>query len=396
MRFGFFGCGDSCMGVNVGAIFVQAVRGIDVARVSDEISRYWRSKGAKPDPRSPLDLKPLGVIEKKSKRLGVAIAPAAGGWIGVRDSDRYFADYGLAKYLSKALEVRICWFVLSSAVDSGILQLLNQGRATETFEGQVKVATAIKLLKVPASQLYFDDLSKKMVGGWTLLSLSPVTAAKYDTGPEPEGIDGEADEKEDAGPPPDSKLLAYLTRLEKGFKLTGDDWERVMMLDDNLLPQACRLGQRAIEGKEDRPDVLRLLAQMAIRGKDHVLFKAVLNRAPAAKMHPIDKPGLMMNLGLWLSSRVHKGPIPPDWRPSVKAWIEAALPHAARERDIHAAAAEAYARLGEPGKAQDQIRLAIRRGSFHGTGLDTDPVVAPLLKKNPFAAEIAKLLREQK
>lgn len=384
------------MGVNVGAIFVQAGRRVDAARVAEEVTRYWRSKGARPDPHPPLDLKPLGVSEKKSKRLGFAVAPVAAGWIGVRDSERYSADYGLAKQLSKSLKTRVCWFAISSVVDSAILQLLDKGKATEPVEGERKVEAAIKRLKLPASHLYFDDLRKKNLPGWMLLSFSPVTAARYDTGPEPEEGDDEEDDEEDAGPPPDPKLSAYFARLDKGFLLSDRDWERVMLLDDKLLPQICRLGHRALEGKEARPDVLHLLAGKAIQGKDFTLFKAVLDRAPSAKMHPIDKPGLMRDLGLWLSFQVHQGPLPADWRPTVEAWIKAALPHAARERDIHAAAAEAYARLGAAEKAREQVRLAIRRESFHGTGLAKDPMVAPLLKKKPFADEVAKLLASSK
>ena len=87
------------MSINVGAIFVQARPRLDASHVAEQTRRYWKSKGAADDGQSPLELKPLAVNQGKAKRLGVAVAPPTRGWIGVRDSERYTADHGLAKQL---------------------------------------------------------------------------------------------------------------------------------------------------------------------------------------------------------------------------------------------------------------------------------------------------------
>lgn len=39
---------------------------------------------------------------------------------------------------------------------------------------------------------------------------------------------------------------------------------------------------------------------------------------------------------------------------------------------------------------QEQTRLAIKKGGFHGSGISGDPVAAPFPKKKPFAEEGAK------
>jgi len=320
------------MGINVGAIFVQAGRGVDATRVAGDVARYWKSRGAKPDTSSPLDLRPLGVGEKKSKRLGVAIAPAAKGWIGVRDSERYFADYGLAKHLSKV--ARVCWVVISDATDSAILQVLEKGKVRESIEGSA-VDAVLKRLKIPDVNLYFEDLHKKKLPGWRLLGFSPVVAAKYDTGPEPADEGDEDDDEADDGQPPDPKFAAWHERLDKGFMLGDRDWERVLGLDEKYQKDVCRLCRRALEGKEARASVLSCIAGTATEAGDLALFKAVLDRAPDAKMHPIDKPSLMWRLGAYMVFQLFKKqPLPAEWKPSVQKWIKAALPYAKRESDI--------------------------------------------------------------
>ncbi len=363
------------MSDNVGAIFVQARPG-----VAEQVERYWRGRGAKPDGKDPLQLKPLSIREGRSQQLGIAVAPAKDGWIGIRDSERYFADYSLAKHLSKALKTRVVWFIRYGATDGAILRTFDKGKERSEEE----VDAALRRLKLPDPSLYFEHLRKNKLPRWTLLSLSPVTAATYDSGPEPK--------EEEAGPPPDPKLATYFQKLSKGLLLTDADWEKIEELDGKFDPQVCRLGHRVLAGKESRSWVFSYLAGKAVKCRDLVLYRALLDRSPATKEDPINQSSLLSRLGLWLSYQLFKGPIPAEWHASVQTWIKAALPFASRLPEIHVAVAEAYARMGVDEKARDHVRLAIRNGVFYGHGLDKDPVVASLLKKRPFADEVAALI----
>jgi hypothetical protein len=187
---------------NVGGIWVGArPRGkkptqVGVARA---IATYWTQLGAVQRDDGALRIEPLSMA-KGDRRLGYAVLPESSGWIAILDSERYTADFGLARHLAEALDVEALWFVLYGATDSGVARWFGSRREAPA-DGYESVEEYVAGLGMTAPFPYFDALERELLPSvfakTHTLAFRNVPATKYDHGPEPKDHQEEEDEDED-------------------------------------------------------------------------------------------------------------------------------------------------------------------------------------------------------
>ena len=171
------------MSLNVGGIHVKVKPKVTAGRVRTAIASYWKARGAKP---ASVEIdKPLTL--EKTRQLAFSVLPATDGYICIADSERYNADFGLAKFLAEELATQVIWYTLYGATDGGVLRILGSGRKPKPPDdtyGDVEDFAS----RLPHCFTYFDKL-----GDPDPLGFTNVDPAKYDRGPEPEAEEDEAE-----------------------------------------------------------------------------------------------------------------------------------------------------------------------------------------------------------
>ncbi len=114
------------MGTNVGSVIVRLGRGIKTETVIAATENYYLGLGAKQGPASwREDLKPYHLREGKARTTALGLAFRAEPperdrvkWVTILFSNRYDADFGLAKHLAKSLGTTTRWLLIADASDS--------------------------------------------------------------------------------------------------------------------------------------------------------------------------------------------------------------------------------------------------------------------------------------
>lgn len=93
------------MGTNACWIQVE-LRGTTRDRVIATIGEHYVSQGATRGPAAWRKLDGLGSLAR-TRSLGIAISAGELGWVTLCDSERYTADYALARHIAGALATRV-------------------------------------------------------------------------------------------------------------------------------------------------------------------------------------------------------------------------------------------------------------------------------------------------
>ncbi|MBX3233493.1 MAG: hypothetical protein KIT84_37985 [Labilithrix sp.] len=163
------------MGTNACWIQLRLGRTITPERIRDEIEVYWTAKGARVLAREVRPLEPLRL--EKTKTLGYAIGGIENGWVEVLDSERYTADFGLARHLARKLKTHVhfigVWDVDQTSIERWIAP-----------PGATKKKPAMRGLPMPS--LYYAELVAKPDLAAAAIVFKGVRYTNYDPGPEPE------------------------------------------------------------------------------------------------------------------------------------------------------------------------------------------------------------------
>jgi hypothetical protein len=150
--------------VGTNACWIQVeLRGTTRVRVIATIDDYWVSRGATRGPSAWRELENLGGLAK-SGSLGIAISADENGWVTLCDSERYTADYALARHLAETLATRVrvigIWDVSQAELD----QYLGPGDS---------------VCDKPTPSAYYDKLEPDERAGWSFLSFDDVVPSLY-------------------------------------------------------------------------------------------------------------------------------------------------------------------------------------------------------------------------
>jgi len=226
------------MGTNVGSVIVRLGRGIKTETVIEATENYYRALGAKQGPASwREDLKPNHLREGKARTTALGLAFRAEPperdrvkWVTILFSNRYDADFGLAKHLAKSLGTTTRWLRIADASNSHL---------------HVQFGAAPPGEPADATD-YYDQLGDEQ-GRWLFRSFTGLRRADYFGEPQKlppssrwisRTVDGcdmlgepeeEGDEDEDdddlddpmglPGPPPEGRFIS-LAALRKAVRET--------------------------------------------------------------------------------------------------------------------------------------------------------------------------------
>ncbi|MEZ4361630.1 MAG: hypothetical protein R3B48_15695 [Kofleriaceae bacterium] len=191
------------MSHNVGGIYVRLKRGVTAARVRRELTSYFTERGATAI-EPPTTIETLAL--EKTGQLVLALV-STGGWLGIADSERYHASFGLARHLASALATRCVWYTLYGATDAGIARAFGPGKRAEMPDDEYGAVEDFVQSSFPLPCLYFDQLDHD--ADLERVAFEGVTEESYDRGPVPDEDEDEDDEddeeaddedREDGGP----------------------------------------------------------------------------------------------------------------------------------------------------------------------------------------------------
>lgn len=275
------------MGTNACWIQLESRGGATAPELIREIERYWLGRGARVVGRKREKLESLSLGE--TGRLGYVVLRPDEGWTVICDSERYTADYGLARHLAAALDrpVRFLgiWDASSTEID---LWLRGDGKGERPAE-----------LPITPGANYQNAQAREIAAA---VVFEGIDAAAYDTGPAPESppdddprdlpaLHGRFVERLDAAgairwvhaAPPEQRGPMFPVLFSTALDLAQAAPRRFVadvgaaLLDEALSPgQRVRIAEAAARGRDQA--LLERLRPMLAAPPGSMLLKMVADR----------------------------------------------------------------------------------------------------------------------
>jgi hypothetical protein len=270
------------MGLNVGGIYLKAREDLTQNKVADFIKEFWIKQGAKISTTDPLSFRPLSL--RKTGLLGFAVFPKAKDikgqeWIGIYDSERYYADPKLAEALAKMFNTEV-WFY-------EITDVSNFAHAAK-YVGKNKISSSEysrvikKAESFPYSFIYFNHLKEldpqqtKNVNFLAFESV-PYIENQYYSGPDPKrlkvnqqiAVIQEFVRKKEA-----DALLKLSLFDETFYEVIIPVLESTILDDQVSIDFIYKLGPLAVKHKHAYASII----EAAIRKNDEGLLKSALSK----------------------------------------------------------------------------------------------------------------------
>lgn len=159
------------MGTNACWIQLESLGGATAPELIREIERYWVGRGARVVGHTREKLEPMSL--RDTGRLGYLVMSPDEGWTVICDSERYTADFGLARHLAATLGRTVRFLGIWDASGDELDLWL---------QGDVEVEPPAELPITPGAY-YLDAKAREIAAA---VVFEGIDTSMYDEGPEPE------------------------------------------------------------------------------------------------------------------------------------------------------------------------------------------------------------------